>query len=106
MPVIELENKAVTYKGKVDDWHSGKMYRVYLLITQDEEGTYSAVALNLPGAGSCGDTEAEAVENAKESVVGLLESYRDAGADVPWRDPLSTDIPTDGGTQRVVLVHA
>lgn len=106
MTVIELENKAVTYKGKVDDWHSGKMYRVHLLITQDEGGTYSAVALNLPGAGSCGDTEAEAVENAKEAVTALLESYGDAGTPVPWRDSLSTDIPTNGGTQRVVLVHA
>jgi predicted RNase H-like HicB family nuclease len=59
-------------------------HRCQVAITRDDDGGYSAIVLNLPGAGSCGATEDEAIENAKEAVAGVVESYRDDGVEVPW----------------------
>jgi len=61
-------------------------YRCRLHIVREDDGTFSAVVLNLPGAGSCGDTEEEAVENAKEAIRGLVASYADAGESIPWKE--------------------
>lgn len=60
-------------------------------IIQEDDGGFSAIALNLPGAGSCGDTEAEAVENAREAISGVLETYEELGQGVPWRDVAGID---------------
>lgn len=58
--------------------------KIQLLVTEDEPGMFSAIAWNLPGAGSSGSTEAEAIERAKEAVAGVLESYAENDAPVPW----------------------
>ena len=50
----------------------------------EDDGSFSAVVINLPGVGSCGDTEAEAIENVKEAMTGVLEEYTESGEDVPW----------------------
>ena len=59
-------------------------YRVYLRTIPDEDGGYSTIAINLPGAGSCGDTEEESIANAKEAIEGVLESYLESGDPIPW----------------------
>lgn len=51
---------------------------------QETDGTWSAITLNLPGGGGCGETESEAIDDAKQSVVGLIESYEEEGVDVPF----------------------
>jgi predicted RNase H-like HicB family nuclease len=61
-----------------------KAYSVVLFVSKDDNGIWSAVAPGLPGAGSCGDTEAQAIENAKEAIAGVLECY-DSDADIPWK---------------------
>jgi len=66
---------------------------IHLLIIQDDDSGYSAIALNLPGSGSCGDTEEEAIENAKEAVRGVLEEYRESGEAIPWKDTRDVEIP-------------
>lgn len=104
MPSLTFENTALT-EIPSGTWHESKAYRIHLLITKDEEGTYSVVALNLPGAGSCGDTEEEAVENAKEAIRGVLESYESSGKDIPWQDSSSAVIPF-GAIQKWVIVNA
>ena len=76
-------------------------YKVYLLTTPEEEGGYSTIALNLPGAGSCGDTEKESVANAKEAIKAVLESYKESGDPIPWK-PISEKI--DGG--KWIKIHA
>ena len=68
-------------------------YRIHLAIVQDDQDSYSAIALNLPGAGSCGKTEAEAIENAKEAVLGCIEEYISSNESIPWMDVTSADIP-------------
>ena len=82
-----------------------RAYRCHLLIVRDEEGGYSAVVLNLPGAGSCGDTEEDAIENSREAIAGVLESYLEAGVEIPWVDSSSEEIPT-GGKQLWITVNA
>jgi predicted RNase H-like HicB family nuclease len=77
------------------EWRRPLAYRLHILITKDKDGTYSAVVLNLPGVGSCGDTEEEAMENVKEAVHGVLESYKEAGEDIPWKDSSSQKISAD-----------
>ena len=85
---LALFISGTTKSGQMDELAKRKIekvYGVYLEIAQEENGTFSAVALNLPGAGSHGDTEEEAVSNAKEAVRGVIKSYLDDDQPVPWR---------------------
>lgn len=66
-------------------------YRVFLRTIPEEDGGYSTIAINLPGAGSCGDTEEESIANAKEAIEGVLESYMENGDPIPWQ-PVSEKI--------------
>lgn len=85
-------------------WNSTPAYRCHLSIVNEGDGTFSAIVLNLPGAGSCGDTEEEAIENAKEAVRGLIASYEEVGDPVPWRKD-KVAVPSNGKL-RLVLVDA
>lgn len=51
-----------------------------------EEGGWCVIAARLPGACSQGGTVEEALANITEAITGALESYRDNGKPVPWRD--------------------
>ena len=63
---------------------NGGVYRCMVYITPEEEGGFSAVAANLPGAASQGDTEEEALANITEALHGVLESYQEMGEKIPW----------------------
>jgi predicted RNase H-like HicB family nuclease len=95
------ENTAITLSG--GGWRPGKGYRLHLLILKDDENSYSAVALNLPGAGSCGDSIEEAVENAKEAISGVLEEYNSSGVPIPWKDSSAVEIPL-GAIQKWIII--
>ena len=97
-------SKTVTHRVPGSDWQPTNAYKIHLLVTKDDDGVFSAVALNLPGAGSCGDTEEQAVENAKEAVRGTLESYLTVSEEIPWKDTCDVDIPF-GAEQKWILVH-
>jgi len=84
-------------------WAERKAYRLHMLITRDEDGVYSAVTLNLPGVGSCGETEQEAMANAKDAIREALASYE--GEEIPWRDSSSDEIPF-GAKQKWIIVNA
>ena len=81
-----------------------KGHKIHLLTTKDETGVYSAIALNLPGAGSCGDTEDEAIENAREAIRAVIETYEYGGEDIPWKDSSAEEIPF-GAKQKWIIVH-
>jgi predicted RNase H-like HicB family nuclease len=100
-----LANKAVTQVFPDAEWKPGKGYRIHLLITRDDVGCYSAIALNLPGAGSCGETEEEAVESAKDAIRLALESYEASGEVIPWKDTSAESIPP-GAKQRWIILNA
>jgi predicted RNase H-like HicB family nuclease len=59
-------------------------YRCYIALVREADGSYSAIVVNLPGCGSCGDSEAEAIENVREAIQGTIASYIDAGKEIPW----------------------
>lgn len=82
-----------------------KTYRCHLAISRDEEGGFSAIVLNLPGAGSCGDSEEEAIANAREAAKGVIESYIEDGVDIPWIDQFKYSIPPSAA-QKWILVNA
>ncbi len=69
---------------RIENPITGENYECQLSVIQDSERSWSAIVVNLPGAGGCGDTEQEAIDDAKRSVVGLIESYAEDGVDVPW----------------------
>jgi len=72
-------------------------YRYHIAVSKDDQGVFSVIILNLPGAGSCGASEDEAIENAKEAALGVIESYVEDGEEIPWTD--SYEIPQGAKTR-------
>lgn len=103
MEGITYGNTAVTVDARDDFWQPTNVYRIHVLISKDEHGGYSAVALNLPGVGSCGDTVEEAIENAKVATRAAIESYQADGKDIPWQDSAGMEIPF-GTVQKWIIV--
>lgn len=104
-PIDISLSPAESFQADPDAWkESTRAYRCHILLTQEDDCGYSAIVLNLPGAGSCGDTEDEAVHNAREAVCGVIESYLADGEDVPWIDSLTAEIPKNS-RQLWILVH-
>lgn len=81
---------------RLGDFSAKNAYRFQTLVSADEDGVVSIVALTLPGLGSCGETEQEAIENFKEAAAGILASYREEGKDIPWKDATPPDTVRDG----------
>jgi predicted RNase H-like HicB family nuclease len=99
-------NEAITINPRPDDLQElERAYRLHVAITADDEGGYSAIALNLPGVGSSADTEDGALENIKEAFRGALESYAASNMEIPWRETLAEQIPP-GAKQRWIVVNA
>ena len=99
-----MENDAYT-PCCTPDWHTQNAYRCHICIIQEEDGSFSAVVLNLPGAGSCGNTEEEALCNVEEAIYGIVESYNECGEEIPWHNVPGCDIPT-GAKLKWILVNA
>jgi predicted RNase H-like HicB family nuclease len=78
-------------------------YRCLVCLIPEEDGTWSAVVLNLPGAGSCGQTKDEALGNVREAITGLIESYTEDGETIPWKNPTSEKIPNTAELTWIVV---
>lgn len=85
--------------------HNPKSYRCHLAIIKDDEDLYSVIVLNLPGAGSSGSTEEEAINRVRELVPGMVEAYMEEQGEIPWLTPENYDIP-EGAMQKWILVNA
>jgi predicted RNase H-like HicB family nuclease len=70
----------------------------------EDDGSFSAVVLNLPGVGSCGATREEALRNVREAVLGAIESYAAHHEEIPWRDSVLEDVPK-GAERQWILVN-
>jgi predicted RNase H-like HicB family nuclease len=88
-----------------DNVKSQTVYRCHVCLIPEDDGTFSAVVLNLPGAGSCGDTKEKAIENVREAILGVIASHREHGEEIPWKDARPGDIPAEG-TSKWILVNA
>jgi predicted RNase H-like HicB family nuclease len=80
-------------------------FRLHVMIVHEEDGTLSGIVLNLPGAGSCGDTEEELFSNVREAVLGIIECYRASNEQIPWKETSAIDLPT-GARTKWILVDA
>jgi predicted RNase H-like HicB family nuclease len=106
MSIVELENTS----GRGLNWTQKSLspttvYYCHICLLEEEDGSFSAIVLNLPGAGSCGKTEDEAIRNAREAISAVIASHIDAREEIPWRDVASYDIP-EGGRQKWIVVDA
>lgn len=77
----DLLNRTEFETGGIDD---GKKYRFRVAIVPEEDGSFSAISVNLPGVASCGETREEAIENFQEAAHLAICSYLDAGVQIPW----------------------
>lgn len=58
-----------------------------------EEGGYVVFVPALPGCYTQGDTYEEAIENAREAVIGHLEALRKEGEEIPEeKNPIHTSV--------------
>lgn len=79
-------------------------YRIEILTIEEEDGNgYSTIALNLPGAGSCGDKKEESIMNAKNAIKDALETYKELGDPIPWAEV--TPDKLGGGERRVIWIN-
>ena len=101
---VTMENSAQNKFIASNDWHIADGYRFHILLLPEEDRTWSAIVLNLPGTGSCGDTEEEALKNVEEAIRGSLESYGEGP--IPWKvNSELKDIPP-GAKQRWIIFDA
>lgn len=100
---VVFENNAATFR-EFGVANPIVAYRLHLAIVHEDDGTVSAIALNLPGAGSCSDTEEEAIANAKDAVSEVIRSYLDEKKEIPWNNDYNQRIP-EGATIKRVLVQ-
>jgi predicted RNase H-like HicB family nuclease len=77
--------------------------RCHVAIIKENDGAFSAIVLNLPGTGSCGDSSEEALANLQDAVKETIAAYDDAGEDVPWITEY--EVPQDAIT-KWILVNA
>jgi len=98
-------NDAATTNFPRNTWASTNAHRFRIQITKDEDGSFSAIVLNLPGIGSCGGTAEEAMANVKEAISAAMEVYRDSGAAIPWKDMTNVQIP-DWAKEKWIILDA
>jgi len=88
---------------KVEKWNHDEAFRLTVSIFKDEgDEDYTAIALNLPGATGCGETHEEAVESLKESVLGLIRTYRGHGDMIPWESVYNDELVDLKGSVKVI----
>jgi predicted RNase H-like HicB family nuclease len=78
--------------------HPKLSVRVFLI---PNDPGFDAVAADLPGTVSYGDSEAEALENIREAVIATLEECRRLGIESPWEFGAR---PEDAVAERRVFV--
>ena len=90
--------------GNWEEFSPGTKYEVEIRICSERESGFSVYAPCLPGAASQGGSEQEAVENIREALCGLIESYRADRCDIPWERVFEQ--PLEAGEQRRwIVVH-
>jgi predicted RNase H-like HicB family nuclease len=67
------------------EYPPGTVYRYRADLTPESEGGYSVVVPALPGCYTQGDTEEEALANAREAALGWL-AFAGAGKYASWAD--------------------
>jgi predicted RNase H-like HicB family nuclease len=100
--IVKWKNVSKTNFVEEPKWMKSEGYRIHLLFLKEADGI-SVIVLNLPGTGSCGATEQEAEENAKEAVCATIQVYVDSGEEVPWKDTSTIDIPVGAKSKWITI---
>ena len=87
----------------IQDFGTTSVFQLRVVLIPEENG-YSALARDLPGVASQGDTIEEAMENIREACIGAIEVYKNDGVPIPWT-PDHVDAPPEA-SQRWILVNA
>jgi predicted RNase H-like HicB family nuclease len=78
-----------------EEWERLDSYRItYVLLPDLEEGGYTAIAVNLPGCCSEGDSIDEAKANLQKAAEGLIESCKAHGVKIPLKEDDGSKHPT------------
>lgn len=78
---IMFPNSVIAYELNEDE----TQYNLHIAVFQEEdEGDYSAIAINLPGVVERGDTEEEAIKNIKNAAKAVIKCYHEDKIDIPW----------------------
>ena len=102
--LLENESNSTSFVFDEVEWPEQAAYRCHICLVQEDDEQISAIVLNLPGAASCGATECEALENVRESILGLIEVYKEHGDPIPWVvDSRSEEIPNGARTQWILV---
>lgn len=81
--------------------YQGGVYRCPVYVIREPGGEFSAVAANLPGVASYGDSEQEALAHVTEALAAALQEYKASGMSIPW-----ADTPAEvGAVKRWVVVN-
>ena len=67
----------------IRDFRSTNVFQLRVILILEENG-YSALARDLPGVASQGDTIEEAIENIREACIGAIEVYKEKRLPIPW----------------------
>ncbi|MHB0955903.1 MAG: type II toxin-antitoxin system HicB family antitoxin [Pirellulaceae bacterium] len=86
----------------IHDFRTANVFQLRVILIPEDNG-YSALARDLPGVASQGNTIQEAVENIREAGIGAIEVYKDEGIPIPWTAD-HVDVPTDA-LQRWILIE-
>lgn len=73
-----------------------------VVLNPEEDGTYSAIARDLPGVASQGGSLEEALANIREAFIGAFEDYQALSKPIPWRMN-DCEIPP-GAIERWILI--
>jgi predicted RNase H-like HicB family nuclease len=101
--LLENESNSTSFVFDSVEWPEESAYRCHICLVPEEDGQFSAIVLNLPGAASCGKSESDALANVKESVRGLIAVYEEHGDPIPWKDYRSEEIPNGAKTQWILV---
>lgn len=82
---------------------SDSAYVCRVLLCPEENGEFEAVALNLPGVASHGETEQQALANVSKEFCKAVAIYLDDGNGIPWK-AIEMDCPK-GSFEQCFLVE-
>ena len=60
------------------------VHELRIALIPEKEGGFSAIARDLPGIASQGDTIEKAIENVREACAGALDHVRTNSVNIPW----------------------
>ena len=90
-------------QSTTNGWVKSNSHKLDILVTKEEDGTFSTAVLNLPGVHSCGDTELEAMEGIKDAFRGVFQSYVNDGDPIPWENSNEAEIPFASQSRKIYV---